>query len=201
MCTSYWQAYSPQNGNMIKALAQSLPHDDRGLAPRQTDFDGAASTHPSKADWRGAVQRPPWTTELLVRDACTSCGACIEACPEAILVPGPARTPVLDFNQGACTFCKACVEACDEPVFAAPETSPWDLVATVGPECFLRNGISCRSCADACDETAITFEPKAGGFGTIRLDTARCTGCGACLGICPASAITMSSNQSLEVAK
>lgn len=143
------------------------------------------------AHWRTQVQRPPWTTEDSIRAECTSCGACISKCPEAILVPGPAETPTLDFSLGACTFCGDCAEACDEAVFAPIETSPWSIVAEIGPDCFLENGISCRSCTDACIDNAITFDLRTGSFGAVRMQPENCTGCGACVSICPASAISL----------
>ena len=76
-----------------------------------------ASTHTrSNLLHRGALagaQRPPWTDETRLRAHCTSCSACITACPEAILIGGPAGTPVVDFARGACSFCGACADACE----------------------------------------------------------------------------------------
>ncbi|MGR3678655.1 MAG: 4Fe-4S dicluster domain-containing protein [Paracoccaceae bacterium] len=76
-------------------------------------------------------QRPPWTDEARVRQSCTSCGDCIAACPEGILVRGPANTPVLDFSTGECTFCNSCVTACKEDVFFDVGARPWDLIAQI----------------------------------------------------------------------
>lgn len=144
--------------------------------------------------WRKAAQRPPWTDELAVRDNCTSCGDCIRACPEAILFNGPAGTPVLDFNAGACTFCGKCASACDESVYADISDPPWNLVAGVGAACLLHQGVSCRTCTDVCETRALRFDLRERPVGAISVDLDACTGCGACISICPVSAITLQHN-------
>jgi ferredoxin-type protein NapF len=136
-----------------------------------------------------SVHRPPWTDEARVRKNCTSCGDCIDACPEAIVIKGPAGTPAIDFTRGACTFCAACASACGEGVFRDISQAPWDLTVQITPSCFLKLGISCQSCTDACDEQALRFDMRAGVVGEIVLSAEACTGCGACLPVCPASAI------------
>lgn len=141
--------------------------------------------------WRKGAQRPPWTDEAAVRNNCTSCGACISACPEKILLVGPAGTPALDFNRGACTFCGACAEACEDAVFRNTDEQPWTLVAGIGDACLLRKGVSCRSCTDMCDERALRFDLRAGPVGAIEVNAASCTGCGACVSTCPTDAITL----------
>lgn len=141
---------------------------------------------------RARPQRPPWTDEDLVRQRCTSCGDCIKACPEGILVRGPARTPVVDFDAGACTFCGACADSCSDNVFQKNQSEPWNIVAEIGESCFLRRGISCQSCRDACDHEAMSYEMRFGVAGKMTVFEERCTGCGACVSVCPADAILMS---------
>lgn len=132
--------------------------------------------------------RPPWSTEPRIRDACTSCGDCLRACPEGILRPGRAGTPVVDFDLGACTFCKACAEACPEDVFDLTDRA-WTLAVEIRAACLLNSGVHCRSCTDACDTAALRFDLSAGAVGRIAVDPGACTGCGACLPVCPVSAI------------
>ena len=134
---------------------------------------------------------PPWATRARLKALCTGCGDCLAVCPEAILVAGRAGAPVLALNGGACTFCGRCAEACAEDVFASTETRPWTLVADVGGSCLLSKGVTCQSCTDACDDAALTFAYRPGTAGEILLDTEACTGCGACLGVCPAGAISL----------
>ena len=143
--------------------------------------------------WRKALQRPPWTDEAAVRAHCTSCRACIEACPEDILFDGPAGTPLLDFKSGACTFCGSCATVCKEPVFRDTAQAPWTLVAALSDTCLLRNGVFCRSCTDTCDYDALHFNLRARPIGAITVDSESCTGCGACVSICPVDAVTLKS--------
>ncbi|MFN3884656.1 MAG: 4Fe-4S dicluster domain-containing protein [Rhodocyclaceae bacterium] len=65
-------------------------------------------------------------------------------------------------------------------------------IAVIGPACiaYAQNTV-CRSCGDACDAAAIRFSPRLGGAALPVVLAERCTGCGACLPVCPAGAITL----------
>lgn len=115
----------------------------------------------------------------------------MRACPEAILIPGRAGTPVVSFDAGSCTFCGECARACDEAVFADLTEQPWTMKADIDSSCLLNAGISCQSCTDACDDQALTFDMRGGLVGQVRVSAANCTGCGACVSVCPAAAITV----------
>lgn len=138
-----------------------------------------------------APLRPPWTDEAGIHDACTACGACVEACPQGILSAGSDGRPVLSLDENECIFCGACAEACPEPVFAPRGSRPFDHVASIGPACVAAAGVHCQSCGDVCPEAAITFRPRLGGPPLPRLSEISCTGCGACLAACPADVITV----------
>jgi len=137
--------------------------------------------------------RPPWAiAEAALRRTCTGCGTCVGACPERILRRARGGAPVLDFARGACTFCGACVVACPEGALARKDgAAPWNRVAAIGSACLERRGIACRACEERCARDAIRFRPAPGGRTVAAIDDAACTGCGACVGACPAEAITI----------
>ncbi|WP_239318603.1 ferredoxin-type protein NapF [Epibacterium sp. Ofav1-8] len=124
-----------------------------------------------------------------VAQLCTQCGACVDACPEAILIPQDASAPIVDFSRGACTFCNACAEACDTGALVPAEPPHWPWRATIAAHCFSLTGITCRACEDACAPRAIRFRLMTGGRAAPMLDSDLCTGCGACVSSCPAAAI------------
>lgn len=133
---------------------------------------------------------PPWTRPETLAAACTGCGACAEACPQAIVAMGAGQWPQVDFSGNECTFCGQCAEACPEPVF--DRTLPaFPHVAVIGQACFTVRGVVCQSCGDACPAGAIRFQPRLGGPARPSLDADRCTGCGACIATCPADAIAV----------
>lgn len=144
--------------------------------------------------WRDpSPPRPPWSlAEDPFTAGCTRCGACLDACPEGILAPGPGGFPAVDFQRGECTFCRACAEACPAALFKPAIEPPWALTAAIGEGCLARRGVVCQSCGEVCEAGAIRFRPRQGGPSLPALDPAACTGCGACVGICPARAVTVS---------
>jgi len=154
---------------------------------------------PAKLDRRGFFRRvtggatplrPPGAGgEAAFAGACDGCGACVGACPQAILVPGAGRLPVVDLSSNPCTFCGACIRACPTSALAGPPE--WALRARIGPACLEAQGIACRVCETACDAAALRFRPMPGGRARVTADPDRCTGCGACLGVCPAGAIAV----------
>ncbi|CAO3426361.1 ferredoxin-type protein NapF [Azospirillum doebereinerae] len=139
-----------------------------------------------------APVHPPWSRPAFFTDLCSRCGACAQACPEAILRPGDGGFPEVDFALGECSFCGACADACAEPIFDRTG-APWSLVAAIADTCLAARRVVCRSCQDACPESAIRFIPAPGGAASAAVDDAACTGCGACVGACPADAVTLHS--------
>ena len=143
--------------------------------------------------------RPPGAlveTEFL--NACTRCSACIDVCPEKIIKNGQGGFPELDFQQGGCSFCGECALACKEQALRPfrQNTVPWSMVADIRKSCLSLQGITCRICGDTCKANAISFKPGPGGISSPALEKTLCTGCGACVSVCPAHAIKMhESNQ------
>jgi ferredoxin-type protein NapF len=137
--------------------------------------------------------RPPWALrEDRFIGRCNRCDGCLGACPTRVLVRGAGGFPQLDFSRAECTFCGHCADACRQSAFGPRNGSaPWNWVARVGDGCLAASRVVCRSCGDACEARAIRFRLEAGAAGWPVLDQAACSGCGACVGICPAGAIAM----------
>ncbi|MDP1653958.1 MAG: 4Fe-4S dicluster domain-containing protein [Rhodocyclaceae bacterium] len=84
--------------------------------------------------------------------------------------------------------------------FSAPQPAPTTPVdpsapalAVIGVACIaLAKNVVCRSCGDACDAAAIRFSPRLGAAACPVILADRCTGCGDCIPVCPASAIHLS---------
>ena len=143
-----------------------------------------------KAGFAGPPARhPPWALDDRFTDGCTRCLACIPACPEAIIRPGQGGLPEVEFANGACSFCGACRDACPEPIFDRSRGRPWAAGARIGEACLALRGVDYQSCRDGCPETAIRFAPAYRKPPQPRIDGDACTGCGACVSVCPAAAI------------
>lgn len=138
-------------------------------------------------------QRPPWSVqEHDFAALCNGCGACIRSCPEAILVAGTGNLPLIDFSRGGCTFCGRCVEVCAPGALAeGPPAPAWTLRARISATCLEPQGITCRVCETACEAAALRFRPRPGGRAQVTVSEHSCTGCGGCVAVCPAAAITM----------
>ncbi|GLQ29823.1 ferredoxin-type protein NapF [Litoribrevibacter albus] len=150
--------------------------------------------------------RMPWMVSSEVfTDHCSRCAKCIDVCPEQIIEKGDGGYPTVNFKHGECTFCAECVDVCSEPVFRNKEEKPWDLVANITEAfsssssvsldgvCMAHQGVVCQSCKDVCDVRAIRMSYQSSTVPVPVIDDDVCTGCGACLSVCPTQAIQMSS--------
>nr|WP_238486310.1 ferredoxin-type protein NapF [Motilimonas eburnea] len=134
----------------------------------------------------------PWRDQSVsFTDGCSRCGECISACETQIIVKGDGGFPSLDFNQGEgeCSFCKQCATVCPEPLFDLSQSEPWQLKAQIKESCLANQDVYCRSCGEQCETQAISFKP--GISSTPLISLADCTGCGACLSVCPVDAIAL----------
>ena len=136
--------------------------------------------------------RPPWSTRETLLESCARCGKCAKACPQGIIEIGADRLPELSFARGECTFCRDCADICPAPVFAPATEPPWSLALKLGEGCLAAAQIFCRSCGDSCPQGAIRFRPMLGGRAELSIDRELCTECGACISVCPASALSLS---------
>ena len=139
--------------------------------------------------------RPPWSRAGDAFDqACTRCAACIDACPTHVLKLASGRVRI-DYADGECTFCGACVASCPEPAFDvaahASGARAWNAVARIDETCLAKLDVPCQSCGDACEAHAIRFRARGSAVPDPRVDGTACTACGACVRVCPASAIAI----------
>lgn len=134
--------------------------------------------------------RPPWTEDARIGNLCTRCGDCARACPEGIIEMADGY-PRIRFAGRECTFCGACAEACTAGVFVTDQPRAWPVTVELGGGCLMDSGIACRLCTDVCDRAALRFDAWARPVGAIRIDTDACTGCGACLPVCPTASLTL----------
>lgn len=134
--------------------------------------------------------RPPWSRETSLAEHCTKCGDCVAACPEDILRLDAGGLPEVDFGHGACTFCGDCAKSCTVPVFDLTRFPAWQVDISVSDQCLPKRGILCESCRDVCLDGAIRFARNPGQAPIPTISDADCTGCGACISVCPAGAIS-----------
>lgn len=132
---------------------------------------------------------PPGVTADTIGQ-CSGCGECAEVCPTKIISMAHG-VPTLDFQQGECTFCGECSKRCPERVFPPQPATSFSHHAAIADDCLAINYVDCQACRDACPTTAITFRPRIGGPFVPVLNTDPCTGCGACVAVCPSQSITM----------
>lgn len=140
----------------------------------------------------GMIIRPPWSVpEADFITGCTRCHACTIACETGVLIAGSGGFPEIDFQRAECSFCQACVRACDAAVFTPIEQIPWQIKVSISDRCLPYHHIECRSCQDGCETRAIRFRPQLNGIAQPVLDLPACTGCGACVPVCPVQAVTL----------
>lgn len=65
------------------------------------------------------------------------------------------------------------------------------VVARIGEGCVEPRGVLCRRCGDECDARAISFRLLGAGRTQAVLDADKCTGCKACMPVCPVEAIEL----------
>lgn len=138
--------------------------------------------------------RPPWSVdESAFVAGCTRCHDCIAVCETQILVRGDGGFPEVKFAHGECTFCQKCVDVCKQLIFrphlGEGAEAAWQHKIEIQANCLAFNSVECRACEDNCEVRAIRFKREIGGVAKPYLHLEHCNGCGACLSICPVSAV------------
>ena len=147
--------------------------------------------------------RPPYAlAETDFLQACTKCGACIDACSYDVLFNLPkdisstqASTPVMDLLVSGCHLCNdwPCVAVCEPKALQLPTSENGEPPTSLAPlpklaravvdaiTCLPYAGPECGVCVDAC--------PVPGAFNWIDgvkpfIDETICTGCALCREVC-----------------
>ena len=132
----------------------------------------------------------PWLKDAhLLTEQCTRCQHCLSACETNIIIKGDGGFPTVDFSIDECTFCYQCATSCPEDLFRPKSEAPWHISATTNTHCLANNNVECRSCQDICEPLAIQFTLKSGQVAQPQFSSELCSGCGACVSICPTQAI------------
>lgn len=136
---------------------------------------------------------PALPSRFMAQNPCEDCDhPCVHACEPSIICLHPPGhrfrgMPFLSFESGACTFCNACVDACpiEHSQSEAERAAGLGIAVLDQGTCMAWNGTICLSCQTACSYRAVSMDP----LSRPHIETELCTGCGACVGICPARAI------------
>lgn len=148
-----------------------------------------------------AIRPPASTGDARFTRLCTRCGACVRSCPNGIIRFGGVGNgwagvlaPEVTFDNGYCPpSCTRCGQVC--PSGAIPRFTrenkyvrPMGTARVDEDHCLMISGRECGACVGACLHGALDMVWDAENMTSrIIVDAARCTGCGCCEYVCPAS--------------
>lgn len=147
-----------------------------------------------KASTPSAIRLPWVINEQHFTNGCTQCGDCITSCEENIIVKGDGGFPKIDFSKGECSFCQKCIDVCNQPLFVDErddDKTAWQLDIKIKSNCLAMNQVVCQSCQDSCETEAISFKYLQSKTPQPQIELDKCNGCGACVSICPQTAIEL----------
>jgi ferredoxin-type protein NapF len=142
---------------------------------------------------------PPIIASHVSHALCTGCGGrCLSVCETGVIRLHPkehglADMPWLDFSAAGCTFCGKCADACPQvEVPSADAEHPAIGIAEIDlARCLAYTGVFCISCQSSCASQAIQRDR----LSRPQMLTDVCTGCGACVSVCPVQAIKVSQHK------
>lgn len=123
-------------------------------------------------------------------EVCSACHICIDHCPTSIIVKSEGHLS-LDFSQGECIFCGECRAKCPAAADLFASENNVSHVMRIGDQCLSHSSVDCQACRDYCPVNAIRFRPRRGGPFLPEIAADACTGCGACVAVCPTAAISI----------
>jgi MauM/NapG family ferredoxin protein len=157
--------------------------------------------------------RPPGALdELAFLTACTRCDKCLRACPQESILRAPAGsgfsvgTPYIHPRSMPCFLCAElpCIPACPEGAlvwpkrwigareFGGPEAVKMGTARIRESLCWTypvadREAEDCRVCVDRCPFPGGAIRMEGDDRAHPKVDGDRCTGCGLCVFVCPAT--------------
>jgi len=150
------------------------------------------------------IIRPPAALESIkLYSVCTRCGSCIKACPTRILTedvrftPG-FLTPRVTFLNGYCLeTCNRCSVVCPSGAITlfrveAKSQIRMGLAEIKTKDCLLASLKECDRCKAVCPYNAVEIGSVDNSNLMIPfISNEKCTGCGACMVICPTACISI----------
>lgn len=167
------------------------------IAARAAKVGPLASSKPE----RNAIAPPGAISLENLKAHCTTCHACISACPNSIIKPATLEygieglmMPVLNYKDQFCAYeCNTCSQVCPNGALIPLKIEEKKLTQIGKAKFNLRDCIvykdhtDCGACDEHCPTNAITMIPyRDTGLFIPKLDRDVCIGCGACEYICPA---------------
>lgn len=166
-------------------------------AARSFNIGQTGKLKPSKY----AITPPGSISVENLKDNCTSCNACIAACPNGIIKPASFQygidgfmLPVLSYENHFCGYeCNTCSQVCPTGAILPVEIDKKRLIQigvvnfTLEKCIVYKDGTDCGACDEHCPTKAITMVPYGStGLFIPSTNTDICIGCGGCEYICPA---------------
>ncbi len=156
-----------------------------------------ATTRWARAGVARPIRPPGALDEARFPGVCIRCGNCVRVCPSHILSHDTSSVagflaPVAEFRSDYCREdCARCGQVCPSgaiarlPVAEKPQ-HPMGIAKVDMGLCALGNGRECSACILRCPYDAITTAFNWDDYTTtLRVDAAKCPGCGACEFACP----------------
>jgi len=156
-----------------------------------------ATTRWARAGTRRPLRPPGALDETRFTGVCIRCGNCLRVCPSRILRHDTSSVagflaPVAGFRSDYCREdCARCGEVCPSGAIgrlslAAKRKAPMGIAKVDMGLCALGNGRECSACILRCPYEAISTAFNEDDYSTtLRVDAAKCPGCGACELACP----------------
>jgi ferredoxin-type protein NapF len=123
-------------------------------------------------------------------EVCSACHVCIDHCPTDIIVNDDGILS-LDFSTGECIFCGECRVVCPASNELYAGNKGLSHIMKIGSQCLSYRGVDCQACRDHCAVNAIRILPRMGGPFVPEIAVDACTGCGACIAVCPTGAVSI----------